>query len=938
MKTNFQSIICLTLGIVFSQLAYSSTYTFTNAGVTGRDGPTQAQIDANYTGTNLENDVTINTRGFQEWTVPADGNYSINAYGASGGNGIIGNSGGTPLNFGSGAHIKGNFDLTAGDVLKIIVGQVGKSQTNNSGGGGGGGGGSFIVKSGTALLVAGGGGGAGGRINQHGVDANITTSGNQSSDATASGGQSGQGGSGGGLTWGGGGGGGFLSNGGDGGNSATGGLSFSNGAVGGAASSTYPSIGGFGSGGGVGYSGGGGGGYSGGAGGPHNTQYPGGGGGGSYNSGSDQNNSIRTSSGHGKVIINLLVSIASSPVITQGAGPLTKIINEDTIATWTANEINATDSDTNASSLSWSLLSSPSNGSANVDGNGSAPTTLSYQPNNNFNGSDYFTIQVSDGENNDSITINLTVNLVNDPPSLTGDTNATLAEDTTATGDLNATDPDGMADGSYYIISSAPSNGSASIGPADGNWTYLPNINFFGSDSFSISITDDLNNSVNQSISLTINSVNDAPTDLNETTSLQISENQSIGTTIGQFTATDPDANTTLTFGLINQGGQNPNNAMDNHLFFVETNGTLRSAAVFDFESISSYTINAKVRDQYNLTINQTFTVQISNIVEDNDGDGIEDAQDPDDDNDGFSDSVENAYGSNPLDENSTANATPTQLVSDSNLTITENNPLGSIVGTLTAFDSDSNSTLFFTLVDGNETIANQHFSIESNGTIKTASVLDYESNVTTFSIRARVSDQHNASIEQNFSIILLNDPTDDPVLSTEQNATTQPVIDDNQTQQIVPPAPIVDNNITETNSISPPIVDQNASPTSENNQTIVIQPDPVTPDQPDANQTQIYWWTPLPETAEGWRTSDWFGSFRPYPNGWLFHAELGWMHATYGETEDLWLWNQEFGWLWTANDVFPHLFNHGSANWLYLLKKQDGKALYYDYSTESFK
>ena len=87
---------------------------------------------------------------------------------------------------------------------------------------------------------------------------------------------------------------------------------------GGAASSTYPSIGGFGGGGGVGYSGGGGGGYSGGAGGSDNGDYPGGGGGGSYNSGTDQNNSIRTNSGHGTVIINLLGSVATSPVISQG--------------------------------------------------------------------------------------------------------------------------------------------------------------------------------------------------------------------------------------------------------------------------------------------------------------------------------------------------------------------------------------------------------------------------------------------------------------------------------------------------------------------------------------------------------------------------------------------------------------------------------------------
>ena len=46
------------------------------------------------------------------------------------------------------------------------------------------------------------------------------------------------------------------------------------------------------------------------------------------------------------------------------------------------------------------------------------------------------------------------------------------------------------------------------------------------------------------------------------------------------------------------------------------------------------------------------------NEIEDLDGDGVEDF-DTDDDGDGFSDKVENAYGSNLLDKQSVANAYP---------------------------------------------------------------------------------------------------------------------------------------------------------------------------------------------------------------------------------------------------------------------------------------
>ena len=83
-----------------------ASYVFTNAGAIGRLGPTQSQIDANYSGTNLANKVTINTRGIQEWVVPADGNYSIEAWGGQGGRGGTDSA---AVEGGMGAKIKGTF-------------------------------------------------------------------------------------------------------------------------------------------------------------------------------------------------------------------------------------------------------------------------------------------------------------------------------------------------------------------------------------------------------------------------------------------------------------------------------------------------------------------------------------------------------------------------------------------------------------------------------------------------------------------------------------------------------------------------------------------------------------------------------------------------------------------------------------------------------------
>ena len=208
---------------IFSQ----TTYTFTNAGATLGTGPTQSQVNSTYSsGNNLHNGVTINTTGYQEWTVPANGVYTIEVWGAQGGN--AGNS----IDGGKGARMKGDFTLTQGTVLQIVVGQQGTATSTYSSGGGGG---SFVVKKTNTekLIIAGGGGGVGNNssyvtANIHGSVSEDGNPGYGLSGNNAKGGTAG----GGGYTtsgWGGGGGGGFTGNGLDyGGSYQTGGKSFSN--------------------------------------------------------------------------------------------------------------------------------------------------------------------------------------------------------------------------------------------------------------------------------------------------------------------------------------------------------------------------------------------------------------------------------------------------------------------------------------------------------------------------------------------------------------------------------------------------------------------------------------------------------------------------------------------------------------------------------------
>jgi hypothetical protein len=153
-------------------------WTFTNAGATGRFGPTQAQIDANYSGTSLEGAVTINAthQGIQEWTVPASGNYRFEVRGAQGAAG-----GDEFYQGGKGALIVGTKFFEEGQNLRILVGQVGivNSQSNY---GSGGGGGTFVVFNSSPVFVSGGGGG-GARNSTYGHgsggDAHISNTGDQ---------------------------------------------------------------------------------------------------------------------------------------------------------------------------------------------------------------------------------------------------------------------------------------------------------------------------------------------------------------------------------------------------------------------------------------------------------------------------------------------------------------------------------------------------------------------------------------------------------------------------------------------------------------------------------------------------------------------------------------------------------------------------------------
>jgi len=241
------------------------------------------------------------TGSLQTFTVPNGVNsMTIDARGAAGGNVSVSCVG----NGGLGARMSGVVSVTPGQVISILVGQLGGTNGSDAGGGGG----SFVVGPGnTPLVIAGGGGGASNNItncgaNINGMNASITTSATATTNGAGLGGVSGNGGFLAGGAGSNGAGGGFNTNGAFAGSANNCGKAYVNGGAGGFGGGGTGGYGGGGCGWQTGGNGGGGGGYSGGGSGGSNP-YTAGGGGGSYNIGSNQVNAAGFQSGNGQVML-----------------------------------------------------------------------------------------------------------------------------------------------------------------------------------------------------------------------------------------------------------------------------------------------------------------------------------------------------------------------------------------------------------------------------------------------------------------------------------------------------------------------------------------------------------------------------------------------------------------------------------------------------------
>ena len=94
-------------------------------------------------------------------------------------------------------------------------------------------------------------------------------------------------------------------------------------------------------------------------------------------------------------------------------------------------------------------------------------------------------------------------------------------------------------------------------------------------------------------------------------------------------------------------------------LFVLETNGTLKTAAEFDFENQSIFTIRVSAMDLSNSSITEVFNVEILDVNE------------------------------------TTPDEAPVNLRALDNLEVEENQPIGSFVGEFNASDPEGGEVFF---------------------------------------------------------------------------------------------------------------------------------------------------------------------------------------------------------------------------------------------------
>jgi VCBS repeat-containing protein len=211
--------------------------------------------------------------------------------------------------------------------------------------------------------------------------------------------------------------------------------------------------------------------------------------------------------------------------------------NEDTPVN---GSVATNDTDPEDNALTFGNASDPAHGSVTLNLDGS----YTYTPDANYCGTDSFTYQANDGGADSNVaTVTIEVACVNDAPVAADDANAT-SEDTPVTGSVAGNDSDLENNALTFGNASDPAHGSVILQP-NGSYTYTPDANYCGTDSFTYQANDGSADSNVATVTIEVACVNDAPVAADDANATD--EDTPVN---GSVAANDSDLeNNALTFG-----------------------------------------------------------------------------------------------------------------------------------------------------------------------------------------------------------------------------------------------------------------------------------------------------------------------------------------------------------------------------------------------------
>jgi Ca2+-binding RTX toxin-like protein len=200
------------------------------------------------------------------------------------------------------------------------------------------------------------------------------------------------------------------------------------------------------------------------------------------------------------------------------------------------------------------------------------------------------------------------------PPMIT-DQSFTTAEEAPLSGNVGAFDAENNITG--YSVVTGPTRGAVNLNATTGAWTYTPNVNAFGTDGFSIRVTDATGNTAIQNVVMNVTSVNDAPTAINASGLVSgiderdrpISGSTSPAIVLATLTVSDPDA------GDAGDFASHAYSVNDARFEVVGGQLRLRAGVALDYEAETSVSVNVTATDRNGagLSVTRGFTFAVNN-------------------------------------------------------------------------------------------------------------------------------------------------------------------------------------------------------------------------------------------------------------------------------------------------------------------------------------